>query len=178
MSTNSTNDKQGTNNENGIKKGTYAAVTYNSSSLESIKRYMDDNNIQNQTMMSYIHTTILFSFKPCPDYVAAGDLTPPYKVYPKELDIWTSAKDEDGNSTNILVLKLSSDDLTNRHDYLMRTYEATYNQDLYRPHIALSYDVGDVSLAEFTDPTDIGELEAVHEFNKELELIYKPNVAT
>jgi len=48
-----------------------------------------------------------------------------------------------------LVLKVESDWLLKRHDYLMVVHDAIYDYPEYIPHITLSYDIGDMPQPEF-----------------------------
>lgn len=60
---------------------------------------------------------------------------------------------------NVLVMKLISQELQDRHNYLMETYGATYDFPVYHPHVTLSYNYTDnvaVGISPFTNKIILG----------------------
>ena len=60
---------------------------------------------------------------------------------------------------NVLVMKLISQELQDRHNYLMETYGATYDFPEYKPHVTLSYNYSDktaVGISPFTNKIILG----------------------
>lgn len=147
------------------KPGTYAGVKYTDDTLDSICKYMEDNEIANPLSRDKIHTTLLYSKKHCPNYEALGDIDPTWSATPDKLEVWKSGDDE---PVNILVIKLKSPELSDRHKKLMDEHEATYDFPEYIPHITLSYDAGDVDLDKLSPISVLGDFKINKEYHENL----------
>lgn len=146
--------------------GTYAGARFSAVSKDAIKSYIDKNNIPNSPNLDSLHTTILYSRKFLPEFKAKGPYDPSIKATPTGFESWPSQPDENGHRKNCLVLTFDAPDLVNRHESLMKTHDAAYDFDEYKPHVTLSYDVGDrdpTKLPEFTE-----ELEMTEEYGEDL----------
>jgi len=112
------------------------------------------------------HVTLIYSrnhlpaFKPDPTLMHYAEFQA-YELF--------DTKPGKPDSTKCLVMKLKAPTLSARHTQIMREHPATYDWDLYKPHITLSYqipfnfDVG--SLPPFNDVILLGE-----EYSKDLNL--------
>jgi len=154
-------------------KGTYIGVRYSKKDEEKILNLIKEMRVPNPIPEDDIHTTLIFSRRYIPDY------SPPSKVdmyaYPKEFHIFKSQEGEE-----ILVIKLDSPDLANRHKELMKKHNATYDYPEYIPHITLSYDIeGYMSLFEIKEKfTKLlpEKLHIVSEYVEDLDLEWKDKV--
>ena len=99
---------------------------------------------------------------------AKGVYKKPMVCKPTGIEIWPTQPDEDGNTKNCLVLRLSCPEFTARHKELMDKHpEATYDHPEFKVHVTISYDVGDKKVSDF--PKINQELRLVKETVKELE---------
>ena len=134
------------------KKGTYAFASLDAESRKVISEYIKDNDIPNPTKTDKLHCTLIYSRVEVPDMKSKGDYKPPMVCKPKGLEIWKAQPDEDGNTKNCLVLKLSCPEFTARHKELMDKHpKATYDYPEFKVHVTLSYDIGDKKLKDFPD---------------------------
>jgi hypothetical protein len=149
--------------------GTYAGVKFSDDTVARIKTFIEENEIPQPVPDDKLHSTILYSRKYLPDFQAAGDLDEPYEGTPTEFDTWESQPDEDGIKSNCLVLQYDCDPLIERHNTLMNDYGATFDFDEYKPHVTLSYNVGDLDLSNL-NPSDIGPINIINEYQEDLNL--------
>jgi len=144
-------------------RGTYAGIKYPEDLCYQIVNKANTLGIPNVIDMKDIHTTLLYSRNFLDDYLAPNtEIEVQYKATPEKFEVFND---------KILVLVLKSEDLINRHNYLMSIHNATYDFPEYIPHITLSYDIGDfdisnIDISEFSDFDYIG----VIEYSKELDL--------
>ncbi len=155
----------------GQKKGTYAAVEFDEQTKQKIEKYIEAHKLPNAVASSKLHTTLLYSKKHLPDYVAQGKIDPPIIGHATGLKVWPSQPDEDGYKSNCLVMTYSCPQLVARHKELMSEHDATYDFDEYHPHITLSYDIGDMKIKDLGDvKTEIGSIVIIKEYGEELNL--------
>lgn len=157
------------------KKGTYAAVRFSEKTKNQIKKYISDNNIPNAINPSKLHTTLLYSRKHIPGYTPVGKYDKSMIGKPGKFDVWKSSN-EDGSSTNCLVVEYKCKDLEDRHNELMKKYNATYDFPTYKTHITLSYDIGDMDIKDLSDFSDtVPEIEIISEYGEDLDLSWAKN---
>lgn len=123
-------------------KGVYVAVTYNQSAQDDLLDFIKEYNIPSTLKAEDFHTTLIYSRK----YADIKDLEDNMEdseivAYPKELHVF-----ETFDKKRALVIKLDCSYLEERHKYLMKKYNLTYDYDEYIPHITLSYDIGNMEL--------------------------------
>lgn len=161
-------------------RGTYAAVKFDKSTVDALHDYIQENQIPNPIAPSKMHTTLLYSRKYCPDYVAQGTISPPWSGEPLGLDVWeTRGKLRDDPVKRCLVLKYKCDTLSKRHEQLMKENDATYDFPEYTPHITLSYDIGDMDIEDLPDVTKfLGTIKIVSEYGEDLDLDWGKTKAT
>lgn len=148
------------------KPGTYAGVHFSPATLDSLEQYVQDNKIPSPLEKDHFHTTVLYSRKHLPDFEPAGDYDTPMIGVPKKFEIWPSQPDESGHVKKCLVLTYKCDELCQRHKDLMTDHGATYDFDEYKPHVTLSYDIGDFDISELPEFEE--ELEITNEYGEEL----------
>ena len=129
--------------EQKTEKGTYAAVKFDKSTVDRLIQIGKDSKIPGLVVPSKLHTTLLYSRKFLPDYTPAKQVnmigtSPKWEIWPSQ-----------GNA-NCLVLVYKCPELTQRHEKLLKRHDTTYDYD-YKPHITLSYDVGDLSTDDLPD---------------------------
>jgi len=149
-------------------KGTYAGVKFSSKTKNAVKKYMKDNDIPNSLRTEKMHSTLLYSRKYCPDYEPAGEMEESLIGKADGFESWKSQPDDDGNTSNCLVLKYVCSDLTDRHESLMKEHGATFDFDDFTPHITFSYDVGDLDPKKL--PKFEEDIEIVEEYGEDLDL--------
>lgn len=152
-------------------KGTYAAMRFSLASALALQKFCQKFKVPNCLKLADYHSTLLYSRNYLPDYTPAGRLDPPMIALPKNLEIWESpANAFKKEATNCLVLRINCPELVDRFEYLMNNHDATYDYDEYKPHVTLSYDVGDFSLDGIDCCKEIPELELVVEYSETLDL--------
>lgn len=138
------------------KEGTYSGVHFDNATKKAIRLFTKENDIPNVVPRDKLHTTVLYSRKHLPDYKPLGKLDTPLIGKFKQFDLW---KSQDGNQC--LVMLFDCTDLVDRHKFLMKEHDATYDYDEYKPHVTLSYDVGEnfnlKSLPSYEGPINITE---------------------
>lgn len=147
--------------------GTYAGVGFCDDTIKRIKTFIEENEIPQPVPDDKLHSTVLYSRKHLPDYQAAGEYEQPYEGTPTEFDLWKSQPDENGETSNCLVLQYDCDPLVERHNSLMQEHGATFDFDEYRPHVTLSYNVGDLDLSSL-NPSDVGPINIINEYREDL----------
>ena len=148
-------------------KGTYVGVRFSSDTMDILEQYNKENSIPNPLKRSKMHSTILYSRKHCPNYIAPGILQQPEIARAGKFDVFTSTA-SDGTVSRCLVVKLNSPYLQLRHTTLMHEHSATFDYPTYTPHITLSYDIGDMDITNL--PPLYGDLEIVEEYGMDLDL--------
>lgn len=147
----------------GIQKGTYAGVRFSKPTVKMLKNLIEKYNIPNPIPSNKLHTTLLYSRKYLPKYTPKGKIDPPMLGKFTGFDIWESDKD----NTRCLVMEYSCPNLKSRHKELMKEHDATYDFPVYKPHVTLSYDIGD---ANPDLPVTVDDLEIVNEYGEDLNL--------
>lgn len=156
--------------EEETKKGTYAAFRFSSESATALKEFCEENGIPNSLKVEDFHSTLLYSRKYLPEYEPAGQLDQSLNAKPVELEVWTSPPNAfKENETKCLVLKYECQEQVDRFNQLMDEHDATYDYDEYKPHVTLSYDIGEFD-ATALDVGKIPVLEVVEEYGEELNL--------
>ena len=150
-------------------KGTYAGVRFSEDTVNQIKTFMEENEIPQPIPDEKMHTTLLYSRKHLPDYKAHGDYKQMMVGEPTEFDLWESQPDEDGNKSNCLVLQYDCEPLLERHKSLMDEHGGTFDFDEFKPHVTLSYNVGDLDLSNL-NPSNIGPINVISEYQEDLNM--------
>jgi len=139
--------------------GTYASVHFNEDTINALNEYIENNNIPNPTNVKKIHSTLLYSRNYLPEYKPQGKLEPAWEGQFKHFSIF-SANPKNSRGGLVLVMEYACPEQSKRFDELMNIYDATYDFDEYKPHITLSYDIGDFDhkkLPKFEKPLKIVE---------------------
>ena len=154
------------------KSGTYAGVRFSPSTNKLIHKFVNTYSIPNAVKPNKLHTTVLLSRKPCPNYKPLGKLLPPMYGEAEEFVVWPT-RGENGPPSKCLVLKYKCPELSDRHTSLMKQHEATYDYDEYVPHVTLSYDIGDdfdiASLNKANILNSLNKLEIAEEYYEPLD---------
>ena len=144
-------------------KGIYVAVKYKESAKKQIEDFITKNNIKNPVDVDKLHSTIIYSTK-YDNIVELGDMMQvPVEIF--KFEVW---KTQGGKSA--LVGKLFAPALIKRHLELMSNHDLTYDYPEYKPHITISYDVGDDFDVNMLDASDIGKMYTAYEYKEDLEL--------
>ncbi len=123
-------------------EGTYAAVKFNDQAVDQMHNFCNDNDIPNPLGRGEFHATLIYSKKHLPDFEPQEEVD--WNATPIGFDVWKSeANSFKEKATYCLVMKLKCAELTDRFNYIMDNFDATYNFDEYIPHVTLSYDVGE-----------------------------------
>lgn len=125
--------------------GTYAGLKFCKETTGALTGYVHRNRIPNVLPAKKMHVTLLYSRKHLPDFKARGELETPLVGKPIGFEIFESSPDKDQNTTNCLVLRFECPELVERHNELMDGHDATFDYDEYKPHLTVSYDVGDLN---------------------------------
>lgn len=156
-------------------KGTYAGIRFADDTVKQLRKFAKDHNIPNRVPHKKFHTTVLYSRKYLPDYKPAGEYEEAMVGKPKAFEIWPSQPDDDGNKSHCLVLTYDCPALVKRHEDLMDEHKATYDFPDYKPHVTLSYDVGEGYDLDKLKVSDIDDLKIANEYSEELNLDWAKN---
>ncbi len=148
-------------------KGTYAGVRFSDDTAKRIKAFAEENEIPQPVPVNKLHTTVLYSRKYLPNYKAPGEYDSPLVGNPTKFDVWESQPDEDGKTSNCLVLNYDCPELVTRHKKLMDEHEAEFDFDKFKTHITLSYNIGDMDISNLK-PADVGDINIASEYQEEL----------
>lgn len=141
----------------------YVGMRLDGPSMDEIMKVT--KGVKNRTSRGEVHITIIYSKTPIA-YSARGKLDPAIEVKAKAYSIFTT---QDGESC--LVLELDAPALHNLHNEIMEECGASYDFDVYKPHITMSYDVGeDFDLASLTKIEDIPSLYCHQEYASKLNI--------
>jgi 2'-5' RNA ligase len=146
--------------ENQDQPGTYAGVRFDKRTVNALEKFNKKHSIPNQN--DNWHTTLLYSRKHLPNYQPEEKYSSPYVGTPTGFEIWPSQ-----DKKNVLVLTFSCPQLYQRHHKLMQQHGGTYDFDTYKPHVTLSYDVGDLDVKDL--PEFKRQLKIVGEYHEELD---------
>lgn len=156
------------------KKGSYAGVKFDKDTNRALHKYIKENKIPNSTRPDRFHSTVLYSRKHLPNYKPAGKLDPPMTGNPTGLTVWETQGDN-GPKTNCLIFQYDCPDLVDRHKSLMKEHEATYDYPDFKPHVTLSYDIGDMDVDSLPDVSGVGPVNIVEEYGEDLDLDWARN---
>ena len=137
--------------------------------IGKIKTFIEENEIPNGVPEEKLHSTLLYSRKYLPEYEPHGHYKKSMAGTPTEFNVWKSQPDENDKTSNCLVLAYDCEDLVTRHNHLMDEHGGTFDFDEYRPHVTLSYDIGDMNIDNF-NPDDIGPINIVQEYGEDLNM--------
>ena len=142
-------------------KGSYAAVKFDPATTDALKAYQYDNNIPNPLSPDEFHSTVMFSKKYIPEFKTMGDI-PEWDGTFTKFGIFPS------DDENALVLKYECHELSERFDYIIKEYDATWDHPSFIPHITLSYNIGDLDISKL--PKYDGPIVIISEYNNDLDL--------
>jgi hypothetical protein len=114
--------------------GSYVCGKFAQDTVDSIVAFQALHHIPNAVEAEELHTTIVYS-KTTVHWRAAHDIY--HEAAPIGFEVWKTQSEK-----NCLVLKIECPYLNIRFGVAMDR-GATYDFDEYKPHITLSYDVGD-----------------------------------
>jgi len=117
-------------------EGLYMTAFFDEETNKRLADYIKTNGIPNPVASSSFHTTIVYSRVPVPGFEPHHTLEVPVNTRFSKIECW------DTNSGRTLVLKFFSPYLHFRFQEAIAA-GATYDYDEYKPHITLSYDIGD-----------------------------------
>lgn len=149
--------------EDNMSNGIYVAVKYTDESVDILSKFIEDNHIANPVNVLDIHTTIIYSRQYDEIETMGYKFNIPVEIF--KFEVW---KTQGGKSA--LVAKLFAPELIKRHHYLMSNHDLTYDFPEYKPHITLSYDIGDDFDINLLDASSINKLYTSHEYVEDLEL--------
>lgn len=129
-------------------QGTYVGVRFDKKTVKQLNEFMDVNNVPNQILTSKLHSTLIYSKKPCPDFKALQD-NYPLKTKFKGFELF-------GEDKTCLVVLIDSPEMIKRNKEITEEHGATSDYDEYHPHITLTYNVEDLDVDKLPDyPHDI-----------------------
>jgi hypothetical protein len=150
--------------------GTYVGVKLSKESKKKLAELQKSLNVPNPLNSDDMHVTVIYSRKYLPEFKSKGKLEKPIKAKLEKLEIFPAR-----NEKNCLVVKLKSPELTKRHKEIMKEHGATYDWDEYKPHVTLSYDVGDFDPKKHDLKDHLNEIEIVEEYDQDLKLDWLVN---
>jgi 2'-5' RNA ligase len=119
--------------------GTYAKAVLDNDSKDRIYELMDAIHLTSRVPKEDLHTTIMYSRKPCPKAMEMNGTAIPFRGKISGFNVW----EDRGTKQTCLVAVVDCDFLRSVHEYMQKTYDAVYDFPKFIPHITLSYDGGD-----------------------------------
>lgn len=128
--------------------GTFVGVRFTEDACDKLVDMMNDMGLNNPTPRDDLHTTVMYSPKPIPEFVEDHpeplEFDPPKAATGEKFHIFPSQEGE-----NVLVMFLTSDYLHDRHNEILEEYGAEYTHDKYHPHVTLMYTDDDIDLSDW-----------------------------
>lgn len=121
-------------------RGTYYGARPTKKTAEAILDFLSDNRIVNPITEELLHCTVCYSRVWCGEK-HLGDLDPHWNGQFEAHNVWSSAPKEDEDTSNCLTLSFKCPEMHDRHHHLRRN-GATHDFPDFKPHLTLSYDVG------------------------------------
>lgn len=115
------------------KKGTYVGLRVLNPSSKQLYEFCQQNGIlvNQPTFERRLHTTVLYSRKPCPGVVVDPSI---HTATFEDFALFTNSKGED----TVLVVKLNAPSVVARHLKLMAEHGGTFDYPVFVPHVTLS----------------------------------------
>lgn len=124
------------------KSGLYVAVGFSRQTQNAIANFAKKHKVPNRFSRTKFHSTIIYSKKPCKEYIPVENIN--YKASFGGWDVFPSLNKQ----KNALVMLLKSEDLVKRYSQLMKELDASSEYDEFKPHITLSYDIGNYDVKQ------------------------------
>ena len=143
--------------------GTYVSVGFSDDTVDRLRELQEELDIPNPLDPEEFHTTIAYSRKPIEwDEIDCEGV----EAKPLRLEKWKTHSED----KHCLVLLLDCPHLQDRFDKAM-DLGATFDFPEYKPHITLSYDVGDDFDTDSADSSILDfAIQLAHEYSEPLEL--------
>jgi hypothetical protein len=122
-------------------RGTYYGAHPTAETAESILDFLSDHKVPNPITEKLLHCTVIYSRVWC-TAKALGDLDPHWEGDFDAYNVWPTHPKENEEQTNCLTLSFVCPEMHKRHQDL-RKEGATHDYPDFKPHLTLSYDVGD-----------------------------------
>ncbi len=150
-------------------RGTYYGARPTKDTCEAVLDFMANHKIPNPLTEDLMHVTICFSRVWCA-VQALGDLDPHWQGNFEAYNVWPTTPKEGEEPSSCLTLGFACPEMHLRHQHLRRE-GATHDYPDFKPHLTLSYDVGNdydtIHLPQYSGP-----LKFHHEYSEPLNLQY------
>ncbi len=150
-----------------LERGTYVGLSLIEPARSEIEDFAAQLRLPCPVPAAKRHTTLLYSRRHLPDFRPEPGLVHEGRALGFEVFAVAGAI----TSARCLVMLISAPTLEARFEQLMREHEATYDFPTYRPHITLSYNIGEwdiTRLPVFQERILLGQ-----EFTKDLDFSVK-----
>lgn len=114
---------------------TFVGLRLDGPSMDEVMKL--NRGVRNRTSKGEVHITVIYSKTPI-SYTARGSIDPKIEFTGKHYSLFTTQEGE-----TCLVLEIESDAINALHKSIMEETGASYDYETYKPHITLSYDVGE-----------------------------------
>ncbi len=142
-------------------RGSYFGAKPTKETTAAMREFMGDHHIPNPLEDDKLHATVVYSRAFC-GARPLGKLNPKWKGKFTEFDMFpTSPRINEAKSSKCLVMKFECPEMFERHHYLRKHHGATHDFPDFKPHMTLSYDVGDF------DHLNLPHYDGPHEFEEE-----------
>jgi hypothetical protein len=121
--------------------GTYASLTLDDASLAKLAALRDQLGVSNGVDPADMHTTVIYSRKPCPGAMSMHELSTPFTGHVRGLHTWPTQEGK-----RCLVAEIDCAPVNELHQLMRDRYGATHDYPEFTPHVTLSYDCGDQEL--------------------------------
>jgi len=148
-------------------RGTYYGARPTKETCESVLDFLADNKIPNPLTEALMHCTVIYSRVWC-GAQALGDLDPHWEGHFEAYNVWPTTPNDGEEPTHCLTLGFICPQMHVRH-YDLRKEGATHDFPDFKPHMTLSYDVGNKYEPHML-PHYLGPLHFHHEYSEPLNL--------
>jgi 2'-5' RNA ligase len=155
-----------------VDPGMFVGVKFSKDSCDKLIDIMDKLGLDKPTPRKDLHCTVMYTEKPIPefaeDHPEPSEFDPPKIAAISDFDVFTA---QDGGE--VLVLRIKSEFLDDRHNEIIDGYGAEYTHDKYKPHITLTYSENKLDLTQWDIEDYKGDLEIVSEYSSPLDPEWK-----
>lgn len=119
--------------QSGYQDGVYCSARPSQSTIDALRSFCAAYDIPNPVPATELHSTVIYSERGNSNFTHQETYESPIKAKFSGFEMF-------GEDKNVLVIKMKSRELMDRHNSLMDEFDLTFNFETYQPHITLSYD--------------------------------------
>ena len=121
-----------------MEEGTYAGVRFHTATNQILHWITMEFDVPNAVRPDRFHITLLYTDRNLSTYTPWGEIYPYLRGTPTGFEVWETRN----SAKSCLVMTFDCEDLTLRHNRLVTQHHAPFDFNPYRPHVTLSFNVG------------------------------------